>query len=158
MKLTEIVVRGAVTPDLQAADRDSALQELVELLITAGELDASLRDEIIEALLERERRGSTGFGRGVAVPHVKHPSITKMVAAIGVSQGGVEFLALDKQPVYSIFLLLSPDGKPEEHLKAMEAIFGNLSQDTFRKFLRQTTTVEDILSLIEEADSMQVGG
>ncbi|HWB19354.1 MAG TPA: PTS sugar transporter subunit IIA, partial [Phycisphaerales bacterium] len=98
-------------------------------------------------------RGSTGFGHGVAVPHVKHTSIKKMAVAVGVSRQGVDFNALDRQPVYSIFLLLSPDDKPEDHLDAMEVIFGNLSQESFRRFLRQAATQEDIVTLLEEADA-----
>ena len=104
-------------------------------------------------MIKREERGSTGFGHGVAVPHVKHTSIEKMAVAIGVSQHGIDFNALDKQPVYSVFLLLSPEHRPEDHLDAMEAIFGNLSQPTFRRFLRQATSVQDILTLLEEADA-----
>ncbi|HRP62976.1 MAG TPA: PTS sugar transporter subunit IIA, partial [Phycisphaerales bacterium] len=100
-----------------------------------------------------EKRGSTGFGHGVAVPHVKHSAVTEMAVAIAVSQSGVEFNALDRQPVYCIFLLLSPEDKPEDHLDAMEAIFGNLSQETFRRFLRQATKIEDVLTLLEETDS-----
>ncbi len=157
MKLSEIVVRDGVVPSLQAADRDEAVAELVDALVNAGSLQASLRQEIVEKLLEREERGSTGFGRGVAVPHVKHPALSEMIAAVGVSKVGVDFNALDKQPVFSIFLLLSPEGRPEEHLKAMEAIFGNLSQETFRRFLRQTESIDDIMSLIVENDGQQVG-
>ena len=66
---------------------------------------------------------------------------------------GVEFNALDKQPVYSIFLLLSPEERPEDHLDAMEAIFGNLSHETFRRFLRQANTKDDVLTLLAEADA-----
>jgi PTS system fructose-specific IIA component/PTS system nitrogen regulatory IIA component len=89
----------------------------------------------------------------VAVPHIKHPAINRMVVAVAISPTGVDFNALDKQPVYSIFLLLSPEDKPEDHLDAMEAIFGNLSHETFRRFLRQATSVEDVLTLLEEADA-----
>ena len=95
-----------------------------------------------------EKKGSTGFGHGVAVPHVKSPTIDTLKVAIGNSDAGVEFNALDKQPVYSIFLLLSPEESPEDHIDAMEAIFGNLSKDQFRKFLRQATSVEEIVVLL----------
>ena len=70
-----------------------------------------------------------------------------------MSQAGVNFNALDRQPVFSILLLLSPEDQPEEHLDAMEAIFGNLSQETFRRFLRQARSVEDVVALLEEADT-----
>ena len=153
MKLLDIVVKKAIIPNLAAAERDSAIAEAIDALVTAGALSPELRDDFIKAVIKRENRGSTGFGHGVAVPHVKHPSISKMAVAIAVSQSGVEFNALDRQPVYSIFLLLSPEDQPEEHLDAMEAIFGNLSQERFRRFLRQARSVADIVTLMEEADA-----
>ena len=158
MKLSEVIVPEAIVPALNASERDDVVAELVDSLVAAGAADASIRDELIAAVLEREQKGSTGFGRGVAVPHVKHHSVKKMSAAIGLSPDGVEFNALDKQPVYSIFLLLSPEDRPEEHLQAMEVIFKNLSKDTFRRFLRQTTSVEEVAQLLEEADSQQISG
>lgn len=153
MKLLDIVVKKAIIPNLAATERDSAIAEAIDALVSAGALSPELRDDFIKAVIKRENRGSTGFGHGVAVPHVKHPSINKMAVAIAVSQSGVEFNALDRQPVYSIFLLLSPEDQPEEHLDAMEAIFGNLSQERFRRFLRQARSVDDIVTLMEEADA-----
>jgi mannitol/fructose-specific phosphotransferase system IIA component (Ntr-type) len=153
MKLLDIVVEDAIIPNLAAAERDGAIAEIVDALVAGGAVSSELRDEFVKAIIRREKRGSTGFGHGVAVPHVKHPAISKMVVAVGISQGGVDFNALDKQPVYSIFLLLSPEDKPEDHLDAMEAIFGNLSHETFRRFLRQATTVEEVRTLLEEADA-----
>ena len=153
MKLREIVINDAILPTLEATDRDGAIAELIDALIAGGAVSPDLRDEFIKAIIKREKKGSTGFGHGVAVPHVKHAAISKMVVGVGISADGVEFNALDKQPVYSIFLLLSPEDKPEDHLDAMEAIFGNLSQETFRRFLRQAKNVEDVLTLLDEADA-----
>ncbi|MDY7108860.1 MAG: PTS sugar transporter subunit IIA [Planctomycetota bacterium] len=153
MKLLEIVVEKAILPTLAATERDEAIAEIVDALVSAGAVSPELREEFVKAIIKREKRGSTGFGHGVAVPHVKHPAISKMVVAVAISGQGVEFNALDRQPVYSIFLLLSPEDKPEDHLDAMEAIFGNLSQETFRRFLRQAKDVQDVLTLLEEADA-----
>ena len=153
MKLLDIVVKKAIIPNLEATDRDEAIKEIVDTLVAAGALSSKLRDEFVKAVVKRENRGSTGFGHGVAVPHVKHAAISKMAVAVTVSQAGVQFNALDKQPVYSILLLLSPEDQPEEHLDAMEAIFGNLSQETFCRFLRQARSVEDVVTLLDEADT-----
>jgi mannitol/fructose-specific phosphotransferase system IIA component (Ntr-type) len=158
MKLSQIVADGAIVPQLASRDRDQVVTELVDALISSGSASESLRQELINRVLDREKRGSTGFGRGVAVPHVKHKSVTKMAAAVGLSQSGVDFNALDKQPVYSIFLLLSPEDRPEGHLEAMEAIFKNLSKETFRRVLRQATTVEEVRTLLDEADAQQFAG
>lgn len=157
MRLTEIVAESAIVAQLGANERDAVVAELIDALIGGNAALAAHRDELIAKVLERERRGSTGFGRGVAVPHVKHKAAKKMAAAIGLSAGGIEFASLDKQPVYSVFLLLSPEDKPEQHLQAMEVIFKNLSKDTFRRFLRQAGTKEEVWTLLEEADGQQLG-
>ena len=143
----------ASVPALVATERDEVIAELVDGLIGARAATKAMRDELISLIIDREQHGSTGFGKGVAVPHVKHEKIKKMAAAIGVSQRGVDFNALDKAPVYGIVLLLSPKDKPDEHLQAMENIFSNLQKDTFRRFLRQATTREHLADLIEEADT-----
>lgn len=157
-KLTRIVVPGAIAAPLRAVDRDAAIAELADALAAAGAFDASLRDEIVGKILAREKIGSTGFGKGVAVPHVKHKGITAMAAAIGLSPRGLDFTSLDRQPVYSVFLLLSPEDRPEEHLQAMEVIFRNLGKDTFRRFLRQARNPAEVLALLEEVDGQSLAG
>lgn len=158
MKLADFVHPKALVPQLQSPKRDAVIGELVDALVAAKAVTASLKDELIAKIIDREKHGSTGFGKGVAVPHVKHEKIKKMAAAIGISQSGVDFNALDKEPVFSVVLLMSPADRPDEHLQAMENIFRNLQKDTFRRFLRQAGSAEDILDLIEEADTHQLQG
>lgn len=158
MKLTEIIKPDAIRVPLQGSDRDAVIAELIDALIASGAADTGIRDELLEKVLERERKHSTGFGRGVAVPHVKHPSIDGMTAAVGISSNGIDFNSLDKQPVYTVFLLLSPQSRPEEHLQAMELIFKNLSKDTFRRELRQADSAEKIHALLDDADHHRVVG
>ena len=152
MKLREFIVTEAITPDLQATDRGGAIRELVNALAAAGALAADAVEDVIAALIKREQNGSTGFGKGVAVPHVKHAKVKQMVGTVGRSAGGIDFAALDHQPVYSIFLLLSPDNAPQQHLQAMNIVFSNLQKDMFRRFLRQAATREGIIELLDEAD------
>ena len=152
MKLTEFIVPEAVIPAVSATDRDGVLRELVAALAEAGALPRTAVDEVVAALVKREQNGSTGFGKGVAVPHVKHAKVKKMAGTIGRSEAGVDFAALDHQPVFSVVLLLSPENQPQQHLQAMNIIFSNLQKDMFRRFLRQSTTREAIVELLEEAD------
>ncbi|HWE95654.1 MAG TPA: PTS sugar transporter subunit IIA [Tepidisphaeraceae bacterium] len=152
MKLKEFIVSDAIRPDLAATDRNGAIKELVTSLAGAGALPESAVEEVVAALVKREQNGSTGFGKGVAVPHVKHPAIKKMAGTIGRSVAGIDFAALDHQPVYSVVLLLSPENQPQQHLQAMNIIFSNLQKDMFRKFLRGSTTREAIVELLDEAD------
>ena len=158
MKLLDFVLADALIPELKSTERDEVITELVDAAVAAGGVPKTLRDELVKEIVGREKHGSTGFGKGVAVPHVKHEKIKKMVAAIGVSQKGVDFNALDKAPVYSVVLLISPKDKPDEHLQAMENIFSNLQKDNFRRFLRQSTTAEAIKDLLHEADTQQLAG
>src|SRR4051812_27662304 len=152
MKLNDFIVKDAIIADLKASDRDSAIRELVTSLAHAGAMPIEAIDEIVAALVKREQNGSTGFGKGVAVPHVKHPQVKQMSGTIGRSEAGIDFAALDHQPVYSVVLLLSPQDQPQQHLQAMNIIFSNLQKDMFRRFLRQSTTREAIRELLDEAD------
>ncbi len=158
MKLLDFVLTDALIPDLKSTERDDVIAELVDAAVAAKGIPKTQRDALIKEIIGREKHGSTGFGKGVAVPHVKHEKIKKMVAAIGVSQKGVDFNALDKAPVYSVVLLLSPANKPDEHLQAMENIFSNLQKDNFRRFLRQASTAAEIQDLLHEADTQQLAG
>ena len=155
MKLKDFIVAEAITPNLAASDRDGAVRELVTALSTAGSLPAEAIDEIVAAVIKREQNGSTGFGKGVAVPHVKHPKVKAMAGAIGRSAGGIDFAALDHQPVYTIFLLLSPENQPQQHLQAMNIVFSNLQKDMFRRYLRQSETREAITELLDDADAVK---
>ncbi|MFN5944904.1 MAG: PTS sugar transporter subunit IIA [Phycisphaerae bacterium] len=156
LKLSELVLEGAIVPQVTGADRDAVVRELVSALAKAGAFPATIEPEILKRTLERERKATTGFGRGVAVPHVKHAGITKMAAAIGLTQRGLDFSSLDKQPVYFVFLLASPEDKPEDHLKAMEVIFKNLNKESFRRHLRQCTTVEEVRELLRDSDTQHL--
>jgi mannitol/fructose-specific phosphotransferase system IIA component (Ntr-type) len=128
------------------------IAELVGALDGAGRLGKGNRQELIKAVIKRENEASTGMGKGIAVPHVKHAAVKDVVATIGKSVVGIDFRALDKQPVYSVILLISPVNNPDRHLQAMETVFRQLQQERFRKFLRQAQTAEDIKDLLHEAD------
>lgn len=156
MKLTEIISRGAVIAPLESQDRDGAIRELISALIASGACTEAMREPILSRVLERERKLSTGFGRGVAVPHAKHPGASSMAAAIGVSQRGIDFQSPDKQPVYIVVLLLSPEERPEDHLRAMEAVFKHLSKDSFRRLLRQAQSDAEVWDVLVAADGQSL--
>jgi PTS system nitrogen regulatory IIA component len=152
MKLKDFIVPQAIVPQLTATDRDGALREMATALADAEALPKDAVEDIVAALIKREKNGSTGFGKGIAVPHVKHPSVKSMAGSIGRSIAGIDFAALDHQPVFSVFLLLSPENQPQQHLQAMNIVFSNLQKDMFRRFLRQSATREAIVELLDEAD------
>jgi len=152
MKFADFVCFEATVPELQARDRDGAIEEIISSLDKAGRLGKGKCKEIARAIIKRENEASTGMGRGVAVPHVKYKLVKDVVAAIGLSSTGIDFSALDKKPVYSVILLISPADEPDKHLQAMENVFRHLQQEKFRKFLRQCRSRAQIEDLLREAD------
>jgi mannitol/fructose-specific phosphotransferase system IIA component (Ntr-type) len=152
MKLSDLICFDAIVPQLKSADRDGVISELVSSLERTGKLGKAKASVVTKAVIKRENEASTGIGKGVAVPHVKHSAIKDVVATVGCCSGGVDFSSLDKQPVYSVILLLSPEGQPEKHLQAMETIFKNLQKDDFLRFLKQAQTAESVKDVIMEAD------
>ena len=155
MRLSEIIRGDSVIPELEATDRNGVIRELMQSLADHGAIEPDAVDTLARSVIARENQGSTGFGKGVAVPHIKHDRVPKMTATIGRSSRGVDFAALDRAPVYTVVLLLSPAQEPDAHLAAMERIFRYLKRESFRKFLRQADNRESILELIEEADESQ---
>jgi mannitol/fructose-specific phosphotransferase system IIA component (Ntr-type) len=152
MKFSDFVCFEATVPELQAGDRDGAITELVSSLDKAGRLGKNKCQEITAEMIKREDEASTGMGKGIAMPHVKHEAVTDVVAVVGQSSAGVGFFALDKQPVYSVILMVSPVDNPDRHLQAMESLFKHLQQEKFRRFLRMCRSSEQIRELLIEAD------
>lgn len=159
MKLTELVLPGAIIPELASSDRNGAIRELVQALARCGVIDESASEGVAKTLVQRERtRGTTGFGKGVAAPHAKIAGLKRVSAAVWRSSRGIDFDSLDGQPVFGIVLILSPDELPEEHLRAMDLVFRSLQQERFRKFLRQSNQVEQIVELLQNAyENLLVG-
>src|SRR5260370_34796643 len=157
MKLSEFVVREAILTDLKAATKEAAIRAMVESLSKTGHIKGPDQEGIIAAILKREELGSTGIGKGVAVPHTKHPSVDKLVATVAISRTGVEFASLDGDQVQILFLLVSPPDRPGDHLRALENISRHLRNDNFCNFLRQAQSAEGVIELLEEADNNQLG-
>jgi PTS system nitrogen regulatory IIA component len=155
MKFSDFVQTEAIKASVTALDKPEVIRELVNGLATSGGINAADAEGIIAAILKREELGSTGIGRGVAVPHTKHPSVTKLVGTVGVSHEGVDFNSLDGDKVHLFFLLVSPPDRPADHLRALENISRQLRDDTFCRFLKQAQSVQDIRTLLDEADHNQ---
>lgn len=155
MKFSDFVSTQSINSELSSSDKLSVITELVDSLVKAGDINEGDRDDIIKAIMKREDLGSTGIGRGIAVPHTKHPSVAKLVGTVGVSTTGVEFESLDGEKVQLFFLLVSPPDRPGDHLRALENISRQLRDETFCRFLKQSKSAEDIVQLLEEADNNQ---
>lgn len=152
MKLSDFVVRDAIVVDLQATGKEDAIREIVQSLCKAGSLAEADADSVIRAILNREELGSTGIGQGVAVPHTRHPKVDSLIGTVALSRKGVDFAALDGEPVDILFLLVSPPNQPGDHLRALENISRHLKDEKFVSFLRQAKTREAVEELLDETD------
>lgn len=155
MKFSDFIAPSAIKAELVATDKEGVIRELVDSLVASGQLKKEDKEAIVLAILKREELGSTGIGRGIAVPHTKHGSVNSPVGAVGISSKGVEFQSLDGEQVQLFFMLISPPSRPGDHLRALENISKQLQDDTFCRFLKQSKTSEDIQQILEEADNNQ---
>jgi PTS system nitrogen regulatory IIA component len=152
MKLMKFIATEAITPNLEASTARGVIDEMVGRLVAIKAISKKDRRNVVGAILRREKKGTTGFGNGVAIPHAKHEGVKDVVGVVARSAAGIDFAALDRQPVHLFFLLLSSPEQPEEHLKAMEHIFRSIKNDNLRRFMCQASTRDELVDLLREAD------
>jgi len=157
MKFADFISQEAIRAEIEAADKEGVIREIVQALLDAGRVESDESESVVKAILKREELGSTGIGRGVAVPHTKHPSVDQLVGTVAVSKNGVDFASLDGEPVHLFFLLISPPHRPGDHLRALENISRQLRNDTFCRFLKQSKDAPEIQQVLDEADNNQFG-
>lgn len=168
MRLCNFIVRDAIIPSLAAsappgspgAPRDPAtvkavkeqvVREMVGALHAAGHFRATDVDEIVRAVLRREELGTTGIGRHIAIPHSRHPAADRLIGTLALSRDGLPFDSLDGEPVYVFILLVSPQDRPGDHLRALEAVVRTMRNDDFVRQLRACQTREEIWALLGNA-------
>ena len=152
MKISDFLNTKATAVDLKGTDKKEVIQELVNLLMSAGAIDKKYKSKLIEILLAREALGSTAIGQGVAIPHGKCEGVTKLTAGLGVSKKGVNFDSLDGEPAYIFFLLVAPIDSAGPHLKALARISHLLKDKYFRENIKQAKDEKSILKLIIQED------
>ena len=152
MRMSHFVVKEAIQPALTETTRDGVIREMVASLEAAGRVLKSDLVDVVEAVLRRERLGTTGIGRGIAIPHSRHAAVGQLVATVGLSAAGVPFESLDGEPVQVFVLLISPQDRPGDHLRALENVSRCLRDDNFVKALRAAKTREEIWALLEKYD------
>jgi nitrogen PTS system EIIA component len=151
MKIMDFLNKKAISVNIKASDKEGAIRELVDLLANAT--DIKDREGLVRAVLAREALGSTGIGQGVGIPHAKSQVVKELVAAFGLSRGGVNFDSLDGEPVHLFFLLIAPEESAGPHLKALARISRMLKDKYFRDLLKKAKDESDILRIIQEEDS-----
>jgi PTS system nitrogen regulatory IIA component len=118
--LSELFTPAHIKTSLEASDKPEVFEELVDLLVTQYKL--SSRDEILQAIMKREEKMSTGIKRGIAIPHAKTSFSKGVIGVLGISRGGIDYESLDGEPVHLLFLLVSSEEEAGAHLAALKKI------------------------------------
>lgn len=149
--ISDLLPADLVIEELNAGSKEGVIRAFTDLLKRTGRIEDEA--EMVGLLLDREALGSTGIGDGVAIPHAKLPYLSEMIVAFGRSSGGIDFEAVDGKPVHLFFLLVTPDDRPGDHLKALARISRILKNRDLRERLRGSAGRENIQRLIFEEDA-----
>ena len=152
MNIVELIDKNAISTNLKAQGKEEVIAEMTDLLVSSGRIKKSEKDDIVAKLKERELLGSTGIGKGVAIPHAKCSKVRNMIAAFGVSEKGINYKSLDGEPTYIFFLLVAPIEAPGPHLKALAKISRLLDDKFVRDRLRLARSVQDVKAIIKEEE------
>ncbi len=150
MNLLDILSPESTIVDLKGESKEDIISELVNSLVVGDSITD--RDQVLQAVLDREKIMSTGIGDGIAIPHGKSAAVTELVAAMGTQRRGVDFDALDGEPAFVFFLLVSPANVSGPHIKALARISRLLKNDAFKKKLIEANSAEEIIATIEVAE------
>ena len=151
MTLGNLLSAETILPEMQATERYAAIAELVDLLVTHGQIDGPDRDTVLAALRAREETMSTGIGFGIAIPHASSERVTKVVAAFGRSTKGIEFESLDNALVKFVVLFVVPKDQFQTHLRTLAAIAKFLNDRNVRERLGTAPTAAEILAVFEKS-------
>lgn len=152
----DLLTEEGVAPALTAGDRDGVIDELLDLLITSDQLPAELRAAARQAVMTRESTQTTGLGSGVAVPHGITAGLDDVVCALGIHEGGIDFNAVDSQPVQLVILLLVPPNRFQTHIRTLAGIARVLNDPALRRKLVAAETAADLIQILEEREGATV--
>ena len=153
MKIADLLSPDAISVDMRSTAKDDILAELADILVESDSIKRSERSEILKKLKEREVLGSTGIGKGVAIPHAKCQKTKKMISAFGISKKGVDFKSLDGEPTHIFFLLVAPGETPGPHLKALAKISRLLDDKFIRDRLRGASSAQEVYKVIKDEEA-----
>ena len=147
MRLRDLLDESVVKTDLESLNKEECFEELIDLLVRAGRITD--RAGALKAIVDRETQASTGIGKGVAVPHGKHQSVTALAAALGISKSGIEFESVDGQLVHVVFLILARVDQPGPHVHMLAEIASLVRTRDFCRKLREAEFAKDVLDILD---------
>jgi PTS system fructose-specific IIC component/PTS system nitrogen regulatory IIA component len=154
MLLYEVFSPEFIQVDLQAEDKDEVFEELVDRFCYVIKSDA--REEILQALREREMKMSTGIQKGIAIPHGKTIAVDKVYGMLGISRKGIDYEALDGNPVYLLFMILGPVGDSEKHLRVLQRMAELLANPQFFTDLVSQKDPQGVYRVLKKYEDISV--
>jgi PTS system fructose-specific IIC component/PTS system nitrogen regulatory IIA component len=154
MLLHDLFMPEFIVVDLQAEDKEEVFEEMVDRFCQTINSDA--REEILEALRQREMKMSTGIQKGIAIPHGKTNAVDKVYGMLGVSRKGIDYEALDGNPVYLVFLVLGPTGDSEKHLKVLQRMAELLANPQFFSDIAAQKDVGGVCGVLKHYEELSV--
>ncbi|MDP6677882.1 MAG: PTS sugar transporter subunit IIA [Verrucomicrobiota bacterium] len=154
MELADFLTKEQVVTDLKASDRWEAIEELIDLLVANGQVDSVHREAVVSVVKKRETSMSTGIGFGIGIPHASTDLIDNVTGAFGRSRSGVDFDALDNQPVNLVMLFLVPQGQFQKHLHTLAKIAKVLHKKEFRKSIEEAGDAAEMYRIIRDAQEI----
>ena len=151
MVLTQILEPAYIKVPLDGKDKESVITELVDILDT-NELLVD-KNDVLQAVLSREKTRSTGIGSGIAIPHGKCKGVKDLVMAMGISHEGIDFQSIDEKPVYIVVLLASPVDRTGPHIQALARISRLMLDEEFKNKLQNAASAQELYELINEKEA-----
>ncbi|MFN2339922.1 MAG: PTS sugar transporter subunit IIA [Halanaerobium sp.] len=150
MKISNLLNKNLIKLELDSDNKENALKEMVSLLKKEDKIQSEAK--FLAKIVEREKEGSTGFGRSIAVPHGKTETVNELALAIGRSKEGIEYHSLDEKKVRLIFMVADyPDYSPD-YLKLVSTLVSWLRNDNFRKDLLKAEDKSEFIQLFKEKE------
>jgi fructose-specific phosphotransferase system IIA component len=148
MKITKYITKNQIILDLKAQTKDEVLETMLKQFVELGLVPGEMQEDVLSALKERESLTSTGLGYGVALPHVKTDAVGLINIVFARSVQGVEFEALDGNPVQFLFMILAPTKVSDDYLKILSTMSALMKDARVRRRLAEAKSAEDVLSII----------
>lgn len=148
MEVNEFINENLIKMDLQSKDKDSVIKEMIEIM-AENEIITD-KQEVIDKAMEREAKGTTGVGKGVAIPHVKSNAVKRPAVAFGRSGAGIDYGSMDEKPSHLFFLITVPEESHDQHLKLLAQLSRNLVHDDFRDKLIQAKDAKEVMNILEQ--------
>lgn len=146
MKIADLIQPNLIKLELESKKKTDIITEIVEMMVNSGALNES--KPFLQSVMERESLGTTGIGKGIAIPHGKSDTVARVTVAFARSTKGVDFESLDSKPVHLVFMLAAPLEANNEYLQALTKLSRFLRQESFRNSLMAAKSPEEVIDLL----------